>query len=181
MCKTPSPYHSTKASWHSYLRLRSQRGSVPQVRTWHFAVHFPPETRLPPIQRPYNPSHALITPFKSLNKNTKQSSNEGIEGTLFATLMSIFNGAGALGSEAGALLTSQLGVTENNFENLGLLVAVSRLQQSAVHCLFVVTREGGRPGARADWRRRRRRRKAVVVVGSRLLGCSRSRRRSSYH
>jgi len=38
--------------------------------------------------------------------------------------MSIFNGAGALGSEAGALLTSQLGVTENNFENLGLLVAI---------------------------------------------------------
>lgn len=48
----------------------------------------------------------------------------GIEGTLFATLMSVFNGAGALGSELGALLTSMLGVTESNFTNLGLLIAI---------------------------------------------------------
>ena len=48
----------------------------------------------------------------------------GIEGTLFATLMSIFNGAGALGAEMGALLTSVLGITESNFDRLGLLVTI---------------------------------------------------------
>ena len=51
----------------------------------------------------------------------------GIEGTLFATLMSIFNGAGALGAELGALLTSVLGITENNFDRLGLLVIICNL------------------------------------------------------
>ncbi|KAM3576371.1 hypothetical protein VYU27_001722 [Nannochloropsis oceanica] len=51
----------------------------------------------------------------------------GIEGTLFATLMSVFNGAGALGAELGAFLTSALGVTENNFQNLGLLIAICNL------------------------------------------------------
>lgn len=51
----------------------------------------------------------------------------GIEGTLFATLMSVFNGAGALGSELGALLTSALGVTDTNFTNLGLLVLICNL------------------------------------------------------
>ena len=29
----------------------------------------------------------------------------GVEGTLFAALMSVFNGAGVVGSETGALLT----------------------------------------------------------------------------
>ena len=48
----------------------------------------------------------------------------GVEGTLFATLMSLFNGAGVVGAELGAALTSMLGVTENNFDNLGLLVAI---------------------------------------------------------
>jgi hypothetical protein len=47
-----------------------------------------------------------------------------VEGTLFATLMSVFNGAGALGSELGALLTQWLGVTEGNFKNLGLLITI---------------------------------------------------------
>lgn len=51
----------------------------------------------------------------------------GIEGTLFATLMSVFNGAGALGAEVGAFLTSALGVTESNFQNLGLLIAICNL------------------------------------------------------
>lgn len=51
----------------------------------------------------------------------------GVEGTLFATLMSLFNGAGVLGSELGAGLTSALGVTESNFDNLGPLVAICNL------------------------------------------------------
>jgi folate/biopterin transporter len=45
----------------------------------------------------------------------------GVEAVLFATLMSINNGAGALGTEIGAGLTKWLGVTATNFDNLGLL------------------------------------------------------------
>ena len=51
----------------------------------------------------------------------------GIEGTLFATLMSIYNGAGTVASELGALLTSTLGVTEKNFDNLPMLVLLCSL------------------------------------------------------
>jgi len=51
----------------------------------------------------------------------------GIEGTLFATLMSIFNGAGVVGTEFGALLTERFGVTETNFDNLAALVTVCNL------------------------------------------------------
>ena len=50
-----------------------------------------------------------------------------IEGTLFATLMSIYNGAGTVASELGALLTSSLGVTEKNFDNLPMLVLLCSL------------------------------------------------------
>ena len=46
----------------------------------------------------------------------------GIEGTLFASLMSIYNAAGTVASELGAVLTSYLGVTEKNFDNLPSLV-----------------------------------------------------------
>lgn len=46
----------------------------------------------------------------------------GVEGTLFATLMSIYNAAGGISSELGALLTSALGVTDKKFDNLSLLV-----------------------------------------------------------
>jgi BT1 family len=52
----------------------------------------------------------------------------GVEGTLFALLMSIFNGGGVVGSELGAMLTKAVGVTDTNFENLGLL------GESAAHC-----------------------------------------------
>ena len=51
----------------------------------------------------------------------------GIEGTLFATLMSLFNGAGVIGSELGALLTEAFGITESNFDNLAALVTVCNL------------------------------------------------------
>ncbi|KAA8496243.1 Folate-biopterin transporter 1, chloroplastic [Porphyridium purpureum] len=46
----------------------------------------------------------------------------GVEGTLFATLMSIYNAASVTGSELGALVTSAFHVTESNFENLPWLV-----------------------------------------------------------
>lgn len=51
----------------------------------------------------------------------------GVEGTLFALLMSIFNGGGIVGSELGALLTRAMGVTDVDFRNLGMLIAVCNL------------------------------------------------------
>ena len=51
----------------------------------------------------------------------------GIEAVLFATLMSVFNGASTVGTEVGALLTKVLGVTEENFDNLGLLTVICNL------------------------------------------------------
>lgn len=51
----------------------------------------------------------------------------GVEGTVFATLMSVFNGAGAVGAELGAWLTSVLGVTDHDFKNLGTLLLVCNL------------------------------------------------------
>jgi hypothetical protein len=47
----------------------------------------------------------------------------GIEGALFAALMSIFNAGGLVSQEAGALLTDKVfGVSETDFSNLGPLV-----------------------------------------------------------
>jgi folate/biopterin transporter len=51
----------------------------------------------------------------------------GIEATLFALLMSIWNLSGLASMELGALLTHWLGVTETQFENLGLLVVLTNL------------------------------------------------------
>lgn len=51
----------------------------------------------------------------------------GVEGTVFATLMSIFNGAGTVGQELGAWLTSVLGVNDHDFTNLGLLLLLCNL------------------------------------------------------
>ncbi|MGF1499412.1 MAG: folate/biopterin family MFS transporter [Elainellaceae cyanobacterium] len=51
----------------------------------------------------------------------------GIEATLFALLMSVFNLAGLLANEVGAGLTHLLGVTETNFEHLWLLVLITNL------------------------------------------------------
>jgi folate/biopterin transporter len=60
----------------------------------------------------------------------------GVEAVLFATLMSINNGAGTLGTEIGALLTKMLGVTETNFDNLGLLTVICNLS-SLYPLLFI--------------------------------------------
>ena len=51
----------------------------------------------------------------------------GVEGTLFALLMSSFNLAGIVGSEIGAAITKVLGVTSTDFTNLGLLVTICNL------------------------------------------------------
>ncbi len=50
---------------------------------------------------------------------------EGVEATLFALLMSVWNLAGLLSHELGALLTHWLGVTETNFDKLWLLVVIT--------------------------------------------------------
>jgi folate/biopterin transporter len=60
----------------------------------------------------------------------------GVEAVLFATLMSINNGAGALGTEIGALLTKVLGVTETNFDNLALLTVICNL--TSLYPLFFI-------------------------------------------
>jgi hypothetical protein len=49
---------------------------------------------------------------------------EGVEATLFATLMSILNGGAFVGSALGASLTALLGVNSADFDNLFLLVAL---------------------------------------------------------
>jgi folate/biopterin transporter len=51
----------------------------------------------------------------------------GIEATLFALLMSVLNLSGLVSKEGGALLTHLLGVTENNFDKLWLLVVITNL------------------------------------------------------
>ncbi len=51
----------------------------------------------------------------------------GVEGTLFALLMSIFNGGSFVGTELGAYLTRTLQVTDVDFRNLGVLIAFCNL------------------------------------------------------
>ena len=51
----------------------------------------------------------------------------GVEGTLFATLMSIYNASGTLSSELGAGLTSILGITDTKFDQLPLLLLICSL------------------------------------------------------
>lgn len=51
----------------------------------------------------------------------------GIEASLFALLMSVWNLSGLLSQELGALLTQWLGVTETNFESLWLLVIITNV------------------------------------------------------
>jgi folate/biopterin transporter len=56
---------------------------------------------------------------------------EGVEATLFATLMSILNGGSFVGSALGSILTKMFGVTSTNFDNLAPLVAVCTLSALA--------------------------------------------------
>jgi len=51
----------------------------------------------------------------------------GVEASLFALIMSIWNLSGLLSQELGALLTQWLGVTETNFQNMWLLVLIANL------------------------------------------------------
>lgn len=49
----------------------------------------------------------------------------GVEATLFALLMSIWNLSGLLSHELGALLTHYLGITDTNFDKMWLLVVIT--------------------------------------------------------
>jgi folate/biopterin transporter len=51
----------------------------------------------------------------------------GVEASLFALIMSIWNLSGLLSQELGALLTHWLKVTETNFQNMWLLVLIANL------------------------------------------------------
>jgi len=53
--------------------------------------------------------------------------SQGVEATLFATLMSILNGGAFTGSALGALLTKAFGVTSEDFTNLAPLVTICTL------------------------------------------------------
>ena len=77
----------------------------------------------------------------------------GVEGTLFALLMSMYNFAGIVGSEIGALLTKLLGVTSTDFTNLGLLCIICNI--SSLYPLlfidqFLETEEAEPPAAEED-------------------------------
>ncbi|KAL7532785.1 hypothetical protein ACHAXR_004840 [Thalassiosira sp. AJA248-18] len=65
----------------------------------------------------------------------------GIEAVLFATLMSIYNGASTVGTEIGAALTKVLGVTENDFSNLALLTIICNVS-SLVPLIFIGMLDG---------------------------------------
>lgn len=51
----------------------------------------------------------------------------GVEATLFALLMSVYNSAGTVSQAFGALITYWLGITATNFESLWLLVLITNL------------------------------------------------------
>lgn len=51
----------------------------------------------------------------------------GVEATLFALMMAVLNLGHLISHELGAVLTQVLGVTEQNFEHLGLLVLITSL------------------------------------------------------
>lgn len=52
---------------------------------------------------------------------------EGMEATLFATLMSISNGGSVVGGLLGAGLTQVFGVTKDKFDNLSSLIILCNL------------------------------------------------------
>ncbi|MCC5636887.1 folate/biopterin family MFS transporter [Nostoc sp. CHAB 5844] len=51
----------------------------------------------------------------------------GVEATLFALLMSIFNLAGMVSYEVGAIIMHWLGITESNFNSMWILVMITNL------------------------------------------------------
>ena len=72
-------------------------------------------------------SFGLTNSLKTPGFDTSLLSSQGVEATLFATLMSILNGGAFTGSALGAVLTKSFGVTSEDFTNLAPLVTVCTL------------------------------------------------------
>lgn len=51
----------------------------------------------------------------------------GVEGTLYALLMSITNLGGVVGSEMGSMLSQMFGITATNFSNLWKLMVICHI------------------------------------------------------
>lgn len=78
----------------------------------------------------------------------------GVEGTLFAALMSIYNASGAVSSELGAILTHALGITETSFDKLWLLVILCSVSSLvAVPLLSLLDRAESETGEKGRTRR----------------------------
>jgi folate/biopterin transporter len=52
---------------------------------------------------------------------------EGMEATMYAVIMSVSNLGGVLGTQFGALITWQLGITDDNLENFWILVLICNI------------------------------------------------------
>ena len=72
---------------------------------------------------------------------------QGVEATLFATLMSLLNSGSFVGSALGSGLTAWLGVTADNFDNLAPLVAICTLSALLPLPLLRMLPEGVDKGA----------------------------------
>lgn len=73
---------------------------------------------------------------------------QGVEATLFATLMSIGNASAGASATLGSALTALLGVTSTNFGPLPLLVTLctlTRLVPPLPHCLQAIIASLSRP------------------------------------
>ena len=67
---------------------------------------------------------------------------EGVEASLFAAMMSVFNGGMVISQIFGSVLTEQLGVTKTNFSNLWILVLICNLSSLLpLPFLFLVPEE----------------------------------------
>jgi len=79
----------------------------------------------------------------------------GIEGALFATLMSVYNLARIVGQETGGLLTQLVGVTETDFTRLPLLLGICTiLSLTPLPFLRVFDKADGFAGTLGDKRQR---------------------------
>ena len=77
----------------------------------------------------------------------------GVEAVLFATLMSIYNGASTIGTELGAGLTKLLGVTESDFSNLALLTIICNVS-SLLPLVFIGWLDGVGDESQEDMERK---------------------------
>ena len=89
----------------------------------------------------------LLLPLKHGTLPPTATSVQGVEATLFATLMSLLNSGSFVGSALGSGLTAWLGVTADNFDNLAPLVAICTLSALLPLPLLRMLPEGVDKGA----------------------------------